>query len=961
MKPSLRPFLSFLPAVLALLCAGSARAVVLNINQVATYAFNAGFRGGSLVSAIAAAEAESGFDSEAVNNNVHITTSAGVLLPGPNGKPVLASIPRTGKQMLPLDSIQPVGDGRYGRVVSHCRGLWQFNDAVHTRWPTDTQAFDPASSAACGWAVSRHGRDWGKWVVMQNATAWQSARLARARAAAITKDFSVLRSTPGERAQGRVTAGAIRTTPAGARIRALHADDMGRVLSGPVLAAITQGKQTSTKLWWQVQWDSGHTGWASEDLLIRSGTLGEQQAFPAYALWPHNINSVPRDVTLTWCTGGNTANQRLYLGTTAALNAPSDLKVTGLLNSWKPATPLAAFTSYYWRVDTISAQGAVLPGPLCYFLTRPPAPAAVVLENVITTPVIPQPGFTFTITCNTRSPAGQAVLVGAGLHRAGTTPIEDIPNNVPRFAPAGTGNFTRNFILPLNTPQGSYTLLVRLIQDYNGNGDIDNQDFVITEKRVPLLIAPPGPLVEGLAVSPASMAPGQRATITATVTALPGSSLGLLKLFRAEGAGAPGPWTLVDSRNMNNAGRYDVFLQNQPPSIRRYWYVLQAFDNLNRGAPDGPYFRPVSVLVTIGDRTPPVLTWNTPADGAVVAANNQLSGNITDNDIVESASYRMDDDITWQPLNTGFWNMFPANGAGPHSISIQATDRSGNTNTQTRLYYVAPQPDGTDFDEDQDFTSPSGHQPFWGTGFQGSAGIMNGRFESPDDNSPATLTRLKRPPVWAASAEVSFQCGLEGAWFTWDRNFFDTLLLRVVRSAPGQWQLHAGPSNNYQTIPLILTNPATDARLSVLGRFANGTFSCRVVTADAAATVAAESAQTLTNLTIVELETITFHATGTATAGAWLDDISFRALRPENSLRCRGVTALTPTATQRSFTVDWFSVPGRLYQFEMMDPATRQWLRTDAPVSSSGLITSRTLTYPKSRSSALLRVRQLRP
>jgi hypothetical protein len=181
--------------------ASPARATILPIQQVAQQAFNAGFRGGSLVSAIAAAEAESGFDTEVVNNNLHQTTAAGQLIPGPNGRPVLLSLPRSARQMLPLDSIQPLGDGRFGRVVSHCRGLWQFNNKVHPDLPTDTIAFDPATAAACAWRISRHGRDWGKWVVMQNGTAWEPARLARARAAALARDFSVLTGNPNERAR----------------------------------------------------------------------------------------------------------------------------------------------------------------------------------------------------------------------------------------------------------------------------------------------------------------------------------------------------------------------------------------------------------------------------------------------------------------------------------------------------------------------------------------------------------------------------------------------------------------------------------------------------------------------------------------------------------------------------------------------------------------------------------------
>ena len=935
-----------------------AGAVVLTADQTAQYAFAAGFRGGSLVSAIAAAEAESGFDTEVVNNNLHLVTADGTLLPGPDGQPVLLSLPRMGRQMLPLDSIQPLANRRHGKVVSHCRGLWQFNDRVHSRWPTDAQAFDPAAAAACAWAVSRHGRDWGQWVVMQNGTAWQAGRLARARAAAIARDFSVLRGTVNERVQARVTGGAIRATAAGARIRALHAVDTGRVLSGPVLAAITQGRQTSTKLWWQVQWDSGHTGWASEDLLIRSSTLDLQAALPVYEGWPQNLTGVKPDAALTWCTGANAANQRIYLGTSPAPGAP-ELKFTGLLNSWKPSAPLAPFTRYYWRVDTLSAQGAVVAGPVWTFLTRPPAPAAVTLQRVVTPLPVLQPGFNFVITCHTSSPSGQPVLVGASLLRANAVPVDDKPNDVPRFAPAGTGSFTRNFNLPLTTPQGSYTLLVRLVQDYNGNGDIDPLDTVITETRLPLLIAPPGPLVEGLAVSPQTMAPGQQAVITASVSALPGSTLGLLKLFRAEGETEPGPWTMVQSRNMNNVGQYGASFTDRPPSIRRYWYVLQAFDNAGRGAPDGPYFRPVSVRVTIGDTRAPILTWGAPSDGAVIGANAMIQGSITDNDLMETATYRTDDG-GWEPLGTTGWLIWPAAGAGPHSVTIRATDRSGNSVQQTRLYYLAPQPGGPDFDEDQSFAGASDPNP-WILSLQGAAAVMNGRLEAPGTGSSGSLSRFKRPPVWAQSLEVSFQCGPLGASMTWDRDFFARPLVRVVRTGAGLWQLDAGLLDSYQTIPLNLLSMDPEARLSVLVRVTEGSLHCRVVTVDAAAVEVAVSWQSLPNLRMDALGTCTFLTEGSEAGTGWLDDISFRALRAENVLRCRNIPTLQQGGTQRSFRLDWASVPGRLYQVELMDSVTRQWARTDLPVTASGLSTSHTLGFPGTRASALLRVRQLRP
>ena len=936
-----------------------ARAAVLTIQQTARYAFDAGFRGGSLVSAIAAAEAESAFDTEAVNNNLHETTSGGLLITGINNRPVLLSLPRTGRQMLPLDSIQALGNGRFGRVVSHCRGLWQFNNKVHPRLPTDAMAFDPAASAACAWKVSRHGRDWGKWIVMQTGTAWEPARLARARSAALAIDFSVMTGSLNERVQARVTAGSIRTTAAGTRIRALHAADSGRLLAGPVKAAITQGPQTSVKLWWQVQWDSGPTGWVSEDLLIRSSGLGVQPAQPAYDGAPHNITGVKTDALLTWCTGANTTTQKLYFGRAAALRE-ADLELTGLVNSWTPPAPLLPFTSYYWRVDTISAQGDVLPGPVWNFLTRPPEPAALTLQSVSTSPVVAQPGFPFVITYRTQSPSGQPVLVGASLHRLNAAPITDSAYEVPRFAPAGSGTFTRNFTLPLNTPQGTYTLLTRLAQDYNNNGVIDEFETIITENRLPMSIAPPGPLVNGLAVSPAIVAPGQQVTITAMVTALPDSSLTTLKLFRAEGEAAAGAYTMVQSRDMGNNASYDVLLTDRPPSIRRYWYALQAFDNTGRAAPDGPYFRPVNMRVTVGDTQPPVLNWNAPVDGAVIVPNTNFTGAITDQDIVESAAYRIDES-EWAGLGTSGWFINSGAAAGSHQITIRATDRSGNTVVQSRAFYIPPQPGGSDFDEDQTFTGPADHNPNWQLGLQGGAQIANGRIDAPLPGDAATFTRMKPPPSWAESVEVSYQCGVGGAALTWDRNFFSPLLVRIVPTGTGQWQLQTGDTNNWLSIPLAPFQADASTRLSVLVRLTGGQLYCRVVHVNAAPRVLAESLQSLPNFSPAALQAITFHTGSPAASSGWLDLISFRALRAGQAFVCRPLRPLPVTTTERPLSVDWSSIPGRLYQLEFLNPGTGLWSPTGGLLPATGLLTTGTLTFPQTRASALVRVRSMLP
>ncbi len=333
---------------------------------------------------------------------------------------------------------------------------------------------------------------------------------------------------------------------------------------------------------------------------------------------------------------------------------------------------------------------------------------------------------------------------------------------------------------------------------------------------------------------------------------------------------------------------------------------------------------------------------------------------MADNDLIETAAYNMDDGA-WEPLGTTGWFLPPAVGAGPHNITIRATDRSGNTVQERRLYYVSPQPGGADFDEDQAFTTASGHNPYWSLGLEGAAAIMNGRMEAPRAGDSASLNRYKRPPVWAHFIEVSYQCGPAGGSMTWDRDFPPQLLVRVVRGGTGQWQLHAGQLSVYQTIPLNLTGMAPEARLSVLARISGGTLYCRVATADANATTVADSLQSLPNLSMPALGSCTFQTEGNNSGPGWLDDLSFRALRAENALRCRDVMAFPSVGGQRNFRVDWTSVPGRTYQFERTDPITGQSARTGGPVVANGLATSQTLVFPTTRKAALLRVRHLLP
>lgn len=102
----------------------AAQAAVLKYPQVATLAYNAGFRGEDLAIAIAVSYAESGFKTDAVNKNVH---SSG--------------------------------------LVSYDRGLWQMNSYY---WPmTVADANNPTKNAARAFFAWSQG-GWNLWATYDN-------------------------------------------------------------------------------------------------------------------------------------------------------------------------------------------------------------------------------------------------------------------------------------------------------------------------------------------------------------------------------------------------------------------------------------------------------------------------------------------------------------------------------------------------------------------------------------------------------------------------------------------------------------------------------------------------------------------------------------------------------------------------------------------------------------------------
>lgn len=947
---------AFLLLITAVLCRGA----VLTINQVAQHAYNAGFRGGSLVSAIAAAEAESGFDPDVVGNNLHLMDAQGNLL-YTNGQPRIACLPRTGQVKLPLNSTQTMPGGQQGKVVSWCRGLWQFNSVVFPNKPTDAQAFDPAQAAACSWIISRHGRDWGKWRVMRSGTAFQADRLTRARNAARAIDLSVIPISPaaGLRVEARVTGGNIRSTPAGAILRTLHRHDSGVLISSPVQAALVQGSQTSIKIWRQVQWDTGETGWASEDLLVVSTINVRRGASPVFDGVPDRAFHIDRRPLLRWTIGGNTIEHRLYIGTGATLTA-ADLKWTGRSDRWQANYNLPWGTRHWWRVDSRGYDGVWAAGPVATFCTELPPAGYVVIQSLNAEPVYAQAGWPVTISGTAFCDAVQPVLIGASLVSNSGVVLSDTPNDAP-VTLNGTTAFSRRFQIPLNTAQETWTVRVALWQDADRNGLINAADRMLAQANDYILVIAPGPRTGTPTVTPATAPPGTQLTISVPAEALPGSLVTWGKLYRAEGNAPPHPldWVQIvppDAPLIEN-GR--VIFKDVPPSIRRYWYAIQAQDFQNRlGPPSVVYLQPVSALITLNDRTPPVINWTFPAaDGQSVTGFQSPSGTATDNDQVELITASLDGGPFEFAGFGGFWSVNSGASQGTHTITVRAVDRSGNVSTVTRLYYVAGDPlqFPPPFDAGVNFTGNT-VPAFWSV----NGGTLTGdRLTAAGDFETGELMAFqKAQPEGSAGVETGFLCGPEGGGVKWSRQFGSGPGAKVVRSSATQWQLETTENFTPRITPLTVPGGVAPASFTVFTIFTEGRLYCRVGRGSAPYEIFGQTEWTSPGLAGTGLRDCVFTVQGSNRGVSWLDNIEVRALPGGTAawLDTRAFRRAAPGSAQ--WDAEWVSFPGRQYRMEYQSGSA--WLQAGGIFSATSLISANRVTLPAGNRS-IFRVRQVVP
>ncbi|MCW1913368.1 Ig-like domain-containing protein [Luteolibacter sp. GHJ8] len=918
-------------------------------NQVAQLAYNQGFRGGSLMTAVAVASAESSFDPDAVCNNLHEIDAANNPLFYPNGKPRIAIIATYDGTMLPLNQIYNLSSGGRGRVIGHCRGLWQVNSLQH---PTirDSDTFTPSIAVRRAWGISRGGRFWGKWTSVVTGTAWEPTRLSAARAAARAIDPTVLQQNApvGTRVRAWTTGGGVRATPGGTFHRGIRLGDTGTILAGPVIASITQGPLTSQHLWYQVQWDHGTTGWCVEEYLTQT-TLPVQNASPAY-------NPIPADgqvrmpvagVTLDWAIGGNTKELRLRFGTDPALTAANTLKLNGGLPTQWPTGPLETYRNYYWRVDSVSNNGSVVQGPTWTFRTVPPVAQPVTLSNITVTPRPAGRGQTITISGTASSPGQQAVLLGASVGSY-SDPARDVAFTVPG------GNvptqFSRSFVLPADIPFGTYAVTVGAWQDLDGSGTIEAGDVRITEASAAngaVVADVTLPSLTNLSASSPTNLPNQLVQLSATASDSGGSGLVGVYFYRAVSETTPslGSWQVVAYRPATGNGPITLTAQDNPTVEGRYWYEMEAIDGAgNRRRVSAGTFR-----IQIPDLAPPVAKWLNPENGATVGGGGiSVTGQATDDRTVASVYYRINGGAWTQVFqNFNNWSVFVNLEPGSNLIEMRAFDQAGKVSLIEPLYLYNPGGsfDSTIFDDLINFDGDQVNQR-WQLESQGPSfdnGIVSGRLQSNSGNS-ALIRSNKTVPANTRAVEMRFAAEGEAGIY-WRDNAFRNW--RIVFQQ-NQNRLEIGHETSLQYLAVPAGGGGPLAKVRSLWR--DGGIEIEV------SRQGSTLAHTISfpQLRLANLSGQMEARTQSNFNSSVMDDIQLRALRPWDLF---AIDSHSLKAGQSS-KVRWPSFAGRSYTVETSATLNNPLWSSAGQVFSNGTVTEHTFTLP-SGSKRFVRVREL--
>jgi hypothetical protein len=915
--------------------------------QVANLAYNQGFRGGSLMAAVAVASAESSFDPDAVCNNLHEIDGANQPIFLPNGKPKIATISTYDGTMLPLNQIYNLSSGGRGKVIGHCRGLWQISSIYYGQVP-DAGAFNPQTAVGHAWSITRGGGAWSKWTSVMTGSAWQPARLSMARATARAVDPTVLPEnvSAGTRVRAWTTGGAVRATAGGAFIRSIRQGDTGTILAGPLIAPVTQNIHTSRHLWYQIQWDHGTTGWCAEEYLTQ-GSSPVQLASPAFDPFPGNgaVRLPIHQVNLEWKIGANTKEIRLRFGTDPALSNPGTLVLSGGFQTKWTASGLQNYQNYYWRVDSVSGNGSLVQGPTWTFRTVPVAPQPVTLSNITVTPRPAGVGQMITIRGLASSPGPQPVIIGASVGTR-SDPVRDLVFNVPG------GNvptqFTRTFQLPADLGFGSYELAVAAWQDTNGNNAIEFGDPRITQISVSAGVVigdVTPPALTNLSASSATNLPNQPIQLSATASDSGGSGLAGVYFYRAIAESNPVNWTMVAYRPTTGNGPVTLTAQDSPPMEGLYWYEMEAVDiggNRKRLAAPAP------LRIQIPDLAPPVVKWLHPENGMTIGGGISITGQATDDRFVTSVYYRVNGGAWVQVFqNFNNWTVSVNLQSGSNLIETRAIDQAGKSSVIEPLYLYSTGAGPSAFDEQIDFGGNQlGFQ--WQVDASGPSfdnGIVNERLQA-SSGATTAIRASKTVPAAAIGVELRFAAD-SGAGVYWQDN---TSRQWRVALKPGQNILEVGYLGSLQNVS-IPPSSGQPSRIRTLWQ--DGGIELEFI--------AQGTVQPLTQKLSFPLLKIShlsgmmeFRAQAESFNPVTIDNIQLRALRSWDRF---AIDRHTVKAGQSS-TVRWTSFAGRSYVIEASPTMGSNTWSEVGQYFSQGLVTEQSFTLPTGQR-RFVRVREL--
>jgi hypothetical protein len=106
-----------------------------------------------------------------------------------------------------------------------------------------------------------------------------------------------------------------------------------------------------------------------------------------------------------------------------------------------------------------------------------------VINSSSAVPSASNPCYNIAINNNVTASAPVSLMIGTSIAPTGTVNwISDPANDVKRTFTQGTGNYTRNFVIPCNAVPGIYDLYTALWYDKNNSNTIDGGDFVVSSR-----------------------------------------------------------------------------------------------------------------------------------------------------------------------------------------------------------------------------------------------------------------------------------------------------------------------------------------------------------------------------------------------------------------------------------------------------------------------------------------------